>query len=227
MKNLAIIPARGGSKRIPKKNIRRFYGKPIIAYSIENCINSGLFDEIMVSTDDDEIAEISIKYGANVPFLRSEKTATDEATLADTLKEVVTNYQEKQLLFDNICCVLSTCPLLKTDIILEAYNKLIHSDFISVYPVVPFSYPIMRSLEIESNGKIVMKWPEYAATMSQSIPPAYHDSGTFYWHKLESWMRGERNAFGIILDELQVQDIDNETDWEMAEMKYEFLLRSK
>lgn len=227
MKNLAIIPARGGSKRIPGKNIREFHGKPIIAYSIENSIDSGLFDEIMVSTDSEEIAEVAIRYGAKVPFLRSERMATDQATLVDTFKEVVANYQERNVFFDNICCMLPTCPLLKTEIICEAYNKLISSDFISVYPVVPFSYPIMRSLEMKSDGSIVMKWPEYATVMSHNLELAYHDSGTFYWHKLGAWMKGEKNTFGIILDELQVQDIDNETDWLMAEMKYKFMFQSR
>lgn len=221
MKNLCIIPARGGSKRIPRKNVKPFMGKPILAYSIENALATGLFDEVMVSTDDAEIIEVAKQFGASVPFVRSEKTANDYAILADVIQEVVRMYDERGKRFDNVCCLLATCPLVKPSYISEAYDKLIHSDFISVYPVVQFSYPILRSLKMDDNGEVSMNWPEYAKTRSQDLAPAYHDSGTFYWHKITPWLKGIRKGGGIVIDEDLVQDIDTEQDWRMAELKFQ------
>lgn len=223
MKNLCIIPARGGSKRIPRKNVKPFMGKPILAYSIENAFATGLFDEVMVSTDDPEIMEVAKQYGASVPFVRTEKTANDFAPLADVLHEVVDMYAEQGKTFDNMCCILATCPLVKVSYISEAYQKLINSDFISVYPVVQFSYPILRSLRMGDNGEVSMNWPEYAKTRSQDLAPAYHDSGTFYWHKVDAWMSGKRKGGGIVMAEDLVQDIDTEEDWRMAELKYQLM----
>lgn len=223
MKNLCIIPARGGSKRIPRKNVKPFMGKPILAYSIENAFATGLFDEVMVSTDDPEIMEVAKQYGASVPFVRTEKTANDFAPLADVLHEVVDMYAEQGKTFDNMCCILATCPLVKVSYISEAYQKLINSDFISVYPVVQFSYPILRSLRMDDNGEVSMNWPEYAKTRSQDLAPAYHDSGTFYWHKVDAWMSGKRKGGGIVMAEDLVQDIDTEEDWRMAELKYQLM----
>lgn len=223
MKNLCIIPARGGSKRIPRKNVKPFMGKPIMAYSIENAFATGLFDEVMVSTDDPEIMEVAKQYGASVPFVRTEKTANDFAPLADVLHEVVDMYAEQGKTFDNMCCILATCPLVKVSYISEAYQKLINSDFISVYPVVQFSYPILRSLRMDDNGEVSMNWPEYAKTRSQDLAPAYHDSGTFYWHKVDAWMSGKRKGGGIVMAEDLVQDIDTEEDWRMAELKYQLM----
>lgn len=223
MKNLCIIPARGGSKRIPRKNVKPFMGKPILAYSIENAFATGLFDEVMVSTDDPEIMEVAKQYGASVPFVRTEKTANDFAPLADVLHEVVDMYAEQGKTFDNMCCILATCPLVKASYISEAYQKLINSDFISVYPVVQFSYPILRSLRMDENGEVSMNWPEYAKTRSQDLAPAYHDSGTFYWHKVDAWMSGKRKGGGIVMAEDLVQDIDTEEDWRMAELKYQLM----
>lgn len=223
MKNLCIIPARGGSKRIPRKNVKPFMGKPILAYSIENALATGLFDEVMVSTDDPEIMEVSKQFGASVPFVRTEKTANDFAPLPDVLHEVVEMYAEQGKTFDNMCCILATCPLVKASYISEAYQKLINSDFISVYPVVQFSYPILRSLKMDEHGEVSMNWPEYARTRSQDLAPAYHDSGTFYWHKVVQWMGGKRKNGGIVIAEDLVQDIDTEEDWRMAELKYQLM----
>lgn len=223
MKNLCIIPARGGSKRIPHKNIKPFMGKPIIAYSIENAKATGLFDEIMVSTDDPEIVEIAKQYGASVPFLRSEKTANDYATLADVLQEVLECYSERGRKFDNMCCILATCPLLKSESISDAYSMLVQSDFTTICPMVTYSYPILRSFSIDEKGEMTMNWPEYAKTRSQDLKPAYHDSGTFYWHKIEPWLEGNRRRGGIVISEELVQDIDTEQDWKIAEMKYRII----
>lgn len=227
MKNIAIIPARGGSKRIPRKNIRLFLGKPIIAYSIEAALKTGLFDDVIVSTDDYEIAEVAIEYGASVPFFRSEKTANDFATIADVLKEVVDNLGLAGRRYDNVCCILATAPLVSSENISKAYDILSVSNCITVYPIVAFSYPILRSLSMDKDGFVKMNWPEYATTRSQDLEPTYHDSGTFYWHKLDRWRTGERNAIGMEIDELYVQDIDTEVDWKMAEIKSQFLKRDE
>ena len=198
-------------------------GKPILAYSIDNALKTGLFDEVMVSTDDPEIIEIAKQYGASVPFVRTEKTANDFAILEDVIREVLDMYANLGQHFDNMCCLLATCPLVKAEYIIEAYQKLTSSDFTTVYPVVQFSYPILRSLKMDAEGGISMNWPEYYRTRSQDLAPAYHDSGTFYWHKIEAWLAGIRERGGIVIDEDLVQDIDTEQDWKMAEMKYKII----
>lgn len=167
MKNIAIIPARGGSKRIPHKNIKEFMGKPIITYSINAAIQSELFDEIMVSTDDETIAKIAIDNGAKVPFFRSEKTANDFATTDDVLKEVLNEYMKINLRFDNMCCIYATAPLIQSEELAKGYDLLNNSDFTSVYPIVPFSYTIWRCLDIDTKGNIKRHWPKYENSRSQ------------------------------------------------------------
>lgn len=224
MRNIAIIPARGGSKRILRKNVKLFLGKPIIAYSIEAALSTGLFDEVMVSTDDDEIVTEALKYGAKVPFKRSSQTANDYATLADVLMEVLDKYREMGIEFDNMCCILATAPLITSDLIENGYNKLLSNEGLStVYPIVPFSYPVQRCLQMDNNGIISMKWSEYATSRSQDLEPLYHDSGMFYWHKIDLWKSGNMKRGAIIMNEMGVQDIDTETDWKLAELKYSIL----
>lgn len=226
-RNIAIIPARGGSKRIPRKNVKPFLGKPIVAYSIETALASGLFDEIMVSTDDEEVARIASQYGASVPFLRSAETSNDYAPLADVLFEVISTYRQEGVSFDNVCCLLPTAPLVTADTLKKAYEVLSNSGFDSVCPVVAFSYPILRSLKMDGSGKLEMNWPEYRFSRSQDLPVAYHDSGTFYWLCVSAFMRDRKifsdNGTAIVLDEMQVQDIDTSADWELAELKYSLL----
>lgn len=223
MKNLCIIPARGGSKRIPRKNIKPFLGKPIIAYSIEAALKTCLFDEVMVSTDDEEIAEVAKQYGAKVPFMRSAETANDFAVTADVLKEVVGKYQSLGQEFDNFCCVYATAPLISPSDIQSAFQLLQQSNFTIVYPVVEFSYTIWRCLDVAEDGSMKRHWPEYEFTRSQDLPKEYHDSGTFYWYKTKEWLAGNTVVGGIIVDETSIQDIDTETDWKLAEMKYKLL----
>lgn len=223
MKNICIIPARGGSKRIPRKNVKPFMGKPIIAYSIEAALKSGLFDEVMVSTDDNEIAEVAKQYGAKIPFMRSTETANDFATTNDVLKEVLNKYAELGQEFDNMCCLYATAPLVKSDDIERAYNLLNNSKFTVIYPVVPFSYTIWRCLDVEEDGSMKRHWPEFEKSRSQDLPMEYHDSGTFYWYKVTDWHDGNRVLGAIVVDEITVQDIDNEIDWKLAEMKYQLL----
>lgn len=223
MKNLCIIPARGGSKRIPRKNVKSFLGKPMLAYSIEAAMATNLFDEVMVSTDDDEIAEVARQYGAKVPFMRSSETANDFATTADVLHEVIDKYRELGREFDNFCCVYATAPMVQSKDIISAYNRLQSSDFTIVYPVVQFSYPIWRCLDLAEDGSMKRHWPEYENSRSQDLPKEYHDTGTFYWHKTKKWLAGNIKVGGIEVHETTVQDIDTETDWKIAEMKYRLL----
>ncbi|MDR1895165.1 MAG: pseudaminic acid cytidylyltransferase [Prevotellaceae bacterium] len=223
MKNIAVIPARGGSKRIPRKNIKPFLGKPIIAYSIEAALQTQLFDEVMVSTDDEEIAIIAKQYGANVPFLRSEAASNDFATTADVLNEVISKYEKQNQVFDNMCCFYPTAPLIQPKNIIDAYQKLTTGAFSSVYPIVAFSYPIWRCLDLENDGSISRHWKEFENSRSQDLPKTYHDSGTFYWYKVQEWKSGNVKTGGIIVDEIKVQDIDTETDWKLAELKYKLL----
>lgn len=223
MKNLCIIPARGGSKRIPRKNVKSFLGKPMLAYSIEAAMATNLFDEVMVSTDDDEIAEVARQYGAKVPFMRSSETANDFATTADVLHEVIDKYKELGREFDNFCCVYATAPMVQSKDIISAYNRLQSSDFTIVYPVVQFSYPIWRCLDLAEDGSMKRHWPEYENSRSQDLPKEYHDTGTFYWHKTKKWLAGNIKVGGIEVDETTVQDIDTESDWKIAEMKYRLL----
>ncbi len=223
MKNLCIIPARGGSKRIPRKNVKSFLGKPMLAYSIETALKSGLFEEIMVSTDDAEIAEVAKQHGAKVPFMRSAETASDFATTADVLKEVISKYSEQGRQFDNFCCFYATAPLVQSKDVVAAYKRLQDSDFTCVYPVVQFSYPIWRCLDLASDGTMTRHWPEYENSRSQDLPKEYHDTGTFYWYKTQEWLSGNIKVGGIEVNETTIQDIDTETDWALAEMKYKLL----
>lgn len=223
MKKIAIIPARGGSKRIPRKNIKDFLGKPIIAYSIEAALTSNLFDEVMVSTEDEEIAQVSRSFGASVPFLRSAETANDFATTTAVLEEVLEAYKNIGKEFQYGCCIYPTAPLIQSKKLQEAQDLLLEKSFDSVLPVLKFSYPIWRSLRIEE-GKALMNWTEYLNTRSQDLMPAYHDAGQFYWFNITSFLRYKRlftlNSGAIELSELDVQDIDNLTDWKLAEVKY-------
>jgi len=226
MKTLAMITARGGSKRIPRKNIKEFNGKPIIAYSIEAALSSGVFDEVMVSTDDEEIAKIAKKYGAKVPFFRSEKTANDFATTVDVIEEVLNTYKERGEEFDIFCCIYPTAPFITAKRLKDAVEELSKSDADSLIPVVRFSYPPQRAMEVH-DGKLVFRQPEYLSKRSQDLEPHFHDAGQFYVVRSESFFKNRGIMVGDILpmelSELEVQDIDNEVDWKLAELKYNLL----
>ncbi len=225
MARLAIIPARGGSKRILRKNIKDFLGKPIIAYSIEAAISSSLFDEVMVSTDDDEIALIAKKHGANVPFKRSEKNADDYATTVDVIEEVLEAYRQKGEVFDEVCCIYPTAPFVTKDKLNEAFQLLVNNSYDTVMPVIPYSFPIQRSFVLKGE-RIQMKFPEHKNTRSQDLEKTYHDAGQFYFFR--SGMLSKKqglwtdNTGALIIEELEGQDIDTLKDWELAELKYRF-----
>lgn len=224
MKRLAIITARGGSKRIPRKNIKPFLGKPILAYSIEAAVASGLFDEVMVSTEDEEIAEIAKRYGAKVPFYRSEKTAGDFATTNDVLLEVIEEYEKRGQFFDVACCIYPTAPFVTAEKIKDAMGQLEASDADTLIPVVQFSYPPQRAMVIR-NGQLEFKYLEYIDSRSQDLEKEYHDVGQFYCFKVPAYKENKKLMLGSILpyvvDEMEVQDIDNESDWKIAEIKYQ------
>ncbi len=222
MANLAIIPARGGSKRIPRKNIKTFLGKPIIVYSIEAALKSNLFDEVMVSTDDEEIAKIAKEYGAKVPFLRSNKNANDFATTFDVIEEVLLNYKEEDKEFENTCCIYPCAPFISVKKLAEAFQKL--QNFDSVFPVVKYGFPIQRALRKSKDDGIVFFQPEFELSRSQDLLPTYHDAGQFYWFKTSKLIINKRimskKTGCVVLSEMDVQDIDTETDWKLAEIKY-------
>ncbi len=226
MSTLAMITARGGSKRIPRKNIKEFNGKPIIAYSIEAALKSGVFDEVMVSTDDEEIAEISKCFGATIPFFRSEKTANDFATTVDVIEEVFDTYHGMGQDFDIFACIYPTAPFVTADRLKEAVSMLEGSDADVLIPVVRFSYPPQRAMEIR-DGRLVFRQPENLSKRSQDLEPHYHDAGQFYVSKSESFRKNRGLMVGNILPmeltELEVQDIDNEVDWKLAELKYNLI----
>jgi N-acylneuraminate cytidylyltransferase len=226
MATLCIIPARGGSKRIPRKNIKPFMGKPIIAYSIEAALLSGLFDEVMVSTDDEEIAKIAKQYDASVPFYRSAETANDYATTVDVLLEVINMYIKLGKEFNTICCLYSTAPFVTPDRLKEAYSKL--SDNVDAcFTMVEYSYPIQRSLRINDSGKVEMKYPEHLKSRTQDLEKVYHDAGQFYFVRTNTLIKEKtvwcKRTAPLVLSELEVQDLDTLTDWQLAEMKYELL----
>lgn len=226
MKRIAIITARGGSKRIPRKNIKEFCGKPILAYSIEAALKSGAFDTVMVSTDDEEITQIACQYGAEVPFYRSEKTSGDFATTNDVLLEVIDEYEKRGQFFDIGCCIYPTAPFVTAGKLTDALDKFQSCDADSLIPVVQFSYPPQRALVIEE-GSLVFHQPQYMDSRSQDLQPHYHDVGQFYFFRVPNYKEKKKLMLGKILpyvvSEMEVQDIDNETDWKIAELKYQVM----
>lgn len=227
-KRVAVITARGGSKRIPKKNIKEFCGKPILAYSIEAALESQLFEEVMVSTDSQEIADIAIKYGASVPFMRSEKTSDDYATTNDVLKEVLSEYANRGKNFDTLVCIYPTAPFVTAKKLQDAINIVDKEGADSLTPVVKFSFPPQRAFVIR-DGSLKYQYPECAPMRSQDLEPIYHDCGQFYVMNAQKLINDEpaNKCVPLIVSELEVQDIDNEEDWKMAEMKYQMMLKKE
>lgn len=224
-KKLAIITARGGSKRIPRKNIKEFCGKPILCYSIEAAKKANVFDEIMVSTEDAEIAQVAKKAGASVPFFRSADTSGDYASTDDVIMEVLRSYQKINQDFDAFCCIYPTAPFLSGERLRSAMELLAEAD--SVMPVVPFSYPPQRGLVINQKGFVERQFPEYATARSQDLLKIYHDCGQFYACRTDAFLKAGttdvERLLPLILSEMEVQDIDTIEDWEMAEIKYKLL----
>lgn len=225
---IAIIPARGGSKRIPRKNIRDFLGKPIISYSIEVALEAGIFDRVMVSTDSVEIAEIAEKYGAEVPFMRDGSLSDDHATTDDVVVDVIKRYQKRNENYRWAACIYPTAPFVTPELLKEAFHKLEGApDAVAAMVMTAFSYPPQRSHIIGDNGFAVFKDPEYISARSQDLEKLYHDAGQFYIYDAQYFVQSggiiTDRIIPVIVDEMRVQDIDNESDWKLAELKYSFL----
>ena len=226
MNRIAIITARGGSKRIPKKNIKLFCGKPIMAYSIEAAIQSNMFKTVMVSTDSEEIADIAKQYGADVPFMRSEATSNDYADTTDVLNEVISEYKKIGQEFDVFCCIYPTAPFITPEKLKKSYELLQPDDVFNVIPMVPFSFPPQRGM-IKIGRYIKPAYPEHINKRSQDLDVILHDCGQFYWCKTAAFLSNPdflgNNTVPFIVPEAEVQDIDNISDWELAEMKYKYM----
>lgn len=224
MSNIAIIPARGGSKRIPRKNIRDFLGKPIISYAIEAANKSNLFEEVIVSTNDAEIAEIAIEYGAKVPFLRSEDNSNDFATTSSVLLEVLNWYINEGIAFDSAICVYPCSPFVSPQLFEKANAVLKARKADCVFPVVKYGHPIQRALKLDQQGKMVPFFDEFSSVRTQDLQSSFHDAGMFYFFDVNKFIITQNlrtdNTFAIEIDENMTQDIDSESDWKLAELKY-------
>jgi N-acylneuraminate cytidylyltransferase len=225
MSALAIILARGGSKRIPRKNIRPFHGRPIIAYPIAAAVESGCFDEVMVSTDDAEIADIARECNATVPFLRSAQNANDLAGSDDAIAEVIEQYNELGRFYTHVCALYATAALTTAAHVQRGQAALAaDATLTAVLPVLRFSFPIQRAL-VQRGGRLALLQPEHYHTRSQDLEPAYHDAGQWYWLRTDKFVQSRElmgpNSTGLLLSEMEAQDIDNEDDWAIAELKYE------
>ena len=227
MKTVAIITARGGSKRVPRKNVKELLGKPLLCYSVEAALAAGCFDEVMVSTEDGEIAQIAREAGASVPFFRSEETAGDFATTSDVLREVLLRYAENGERFEAACCLYPTAPFLTGERLRDAMERLTGSNADTVMSAVKFSFPPQRGMLLE-DGFLRLQYPEHRNTRSQDLPPVYHDCGQFYCFRTGPFLRSG-NIIGdtvlpYILPETEVQDIDTQEDFELAEIKLRRIL---
>jgi pseudaminic acid cytidylyltransferase len=223
---IAIIPARGGSKRIPKKNIKLFHGKPLIAYSIEKALASNLFTKVVVSTDDENIAKIAKEYGAQVPFIRSPELADDFISSGDVVKDAIKKLQDMGENFDYVCTIYATAPLLDIKYLKEGYKKLKNSDARMAFSVTSMPFPIQRTFKITQNGRCEMFWPKNFLKRSQDLEEAYQDAGQFYWER--AGVEAKDIPFGsesipIVLPRHLVQDIDTPEDWQRAELMYAVL----
>ena len=230
MSSIAIITARGGSKRIPKKNIKEFCGKPIIAYSIEAALKSEAFDVVMVSTDSEEIASIAKQYGAEVPFLRSEATSNDFATTADVIEEVISNYSKRGRVFDYFACIYPTAPFVTDEKLHEAMNSIKAAGADALISVVKYSFPPQRAFIIKDE-MLKYQYPQYERARSQDLDPVYHDCGQFYFCSTEVFMEHHSlllpKTIPFIIPDEEVQDIDTPSDWLIAEAKFNVLHREQ
>lgn len=224
---VAIIPARGGSKRIPRKNIKLFAGLPIIAYSIKAAQASGLFDRIIVTTDDEEIADVARRFGAEIPFIRPPELSDDHTATIPVIAHALQTLQANGDVIDAACCIYATAPFIRPQDIMDAYNALITHHKHYAFPVTTFPFPIFRGVKRDAEGNIAMFWPEHFATRSQDLEEAYHDVGQFYWGTSDAWLGGKPifsdAATTIVLPRHLVQDIDTLEDWERAQLMHKVL----
>jgi len=224
---LCIIPARGGSKRIPRKNIKVFNGKPMIAYSIEAAIKSQCFDRVIVSTDDQEIAEVAIEQGAEVPFMRPEELANDHAGTLPVIKQAIEWFDENDVIPTEVCCLYATAPFVQPESLQNAYQQLQNTQADYCFSVTSFPFPIQRAIKLTQENRVEMFQPEQFNTRSQDLEEAYHDAGQFYWGRATAFKAMKslfsKAASPYLLPRYLVQDIDTPEDWIRAELMYQAL----
>jgi len=228
-KVIAIIPARGGSKRIPRKNIKDFHGKPLISYSIEVALKSKLFDKVIVSTDDKEIANVAEEYGAEVPFIRPKELSDDFTGTGAVVSHALKVLKEQGEEFDYCCTIYATAPLLQEKYLIEGFEKLKNSDAVNAFSVTSMPFPIQRTFKITKNNRCEMFWPENFMKRSQDLEEAYQDAGQFYWRNLRkesSAITFGKDSIPVVLPRHLVQDIDTIEDWQRAEVLYEVLTKT-
>lgn len=226
--NVAIIPARGGSKRIPRKNVREFCGRPMLAWSIETARQSGLFEHVVVSTDDAEIRTIAGQWGAEVPFERPADLANDHAGTVAVMRHAVAALMDLGWQMEKVCCLYATAPLLLPMDLHQGHELLNQdADVDFVFAVASYDFPIQRAVRLEADARVAMVQPEHEMTRSQDLPSCYHDAGQFYWARPTAWLELSRiysaRSKGLVLPSIRVQDIDTEEDWQMAEWKWRYL----
>lgn len=224
---IAVIPARGGSKRIPRKNIRDFCGLPMITRSIQVARESGCFDRILVSTDDAEIAEVARTYGAEVPFLRPAALSDDHTDTIPVVAHAIEQLQQGGTAPDEVCCIYATAPFIQADDLRRGLDLLRQQQADYAFTVTSYPFPIQRAVRINATGQVEMFQPEHFATRSQDLEEAYHDAGQFYWGRAEAWLTGQPVFAGksvpVLLPRSRVQDIDTPEDWVRAELLYRLL----
>ena len=227
---IAIIPARGGSKRIPKKNIKDFLGKPLIAYSIETAFRSGLFDKVIVSTDDESIAKVAKEYGAEVPFMRSAELADDFSSSTDAVADAIKKLHSMGEEFDFVCTIYATAPLLDEKYLKKGFEMLKNSDAKMAFSVTSMPFPIQRTFKITETNRCEMFWPQNYSKRSQDLEEAYQDAGEFYWEDINKEWKDVpfgSQSIPVVLPREYVQDIDTPEDWRRAELMYKILQESK
>ncbi|SDT95351.1 pseudaminic acid cytidylyltransferase [Halopseudomonas salegens] len=221
---LAVIPARGGSKRIPRKNIKLFCGKPMLAWSVEAALQSGCFDQVIVSTDDDEIADVATRLGATVPFMRPEELSDDFTGTLPVIRHAVEWFQQHGYSVEQACCIYATAPFISPEDIQRGLERLQRDACDYAFSVTSYAFPVQRAIVINTLGEVEMLYPEHFNTRSQDLPEAYHDAGQFYWGKASAWLN-EKPIFGpgavpVVLPRHRVQDIDTAEDWHRAEWMF-------
>lgn len=227
--NFAIIPARGGSKRIPRKNIKDFYGKPMIAWSIEAAKNSGLFDKIIVSTEDSEIARIAVAYGAEVPFIRPKDLADDHTATVPVIAHAIYALSNMGFVPDRVCCIYPCAPFLRAGDLASGLTMLEETGSSFVYPITEFSHPVQRALLKDEAGRMHFLYPDHELTRTQDLHQAFHDVGQFYWGLTSAWVAGRRmhsEGAGLVIPNWRVVDIDTDEDWQRAELLFHILENS-
>ena len=228
--NIGVIPARGGSRRITNKNIKPFAGKPIMGRVIETALASKVFDRLVVSTDDQAIADVALTYGAEVPFLRPATLADDHTGIIEVIQHAVTWMRSEQLAVEYVCCLLATAPFLKADILSSALTQLRQSDAAYAFSVTEFPFPIQRAIRFNPTGRVEAIWPENIQRRSQDLEAAYHDAGQFYWGRVEAFENAvpifSNESIPVRLPRYLVQDIDTSDDWILAELQFNALVDS-